>query len=145
MQSELESYYWPDIPLDGVVDAALPESFKARHFNKLVDDFIYNHDETKKGKIVEQLTVWSANHSKLMPYIAESEKLKEIENISAQFSEIATITLKAIEANRKPFEQLNEVQQKLTFLENGENGVLLAVVPGLRILIMEQYKKHRTF
>lgn len=135
----MKTYYWPDIPLDGVADAARPESFEARRFNRLVDDFMDEPTKTKKNDIISQLTLWSTNHSKLLTFINASDKLKEIEQISAQFSDLSNIALRIIESGNTIDEKhKEEILKKLVFLENGENGVMVAVVPGIRRLVIAE-------
>jgi hypothetical protein len=133
----MEDLYLPDLPLDRVVDASRPESMEARDFNKLVDAYIAD-PLVGKEEITRQLEIWSANNEKLEPFIHDSEKLMDIEHISANFSFIAQSALDKLNAGKMlSEEENNEVMEKLTFLEQGENGVLLAVVPGLRKLILK--------
>jgi len=133
----MEDLYLPDLPLDRVVDASRPESMEARDFNKLVDAYIAD-PLVGKEEITKQLELWSANHEMLDPFIHDSEKLMDIEHISADFSFIAQSALDKLNPGKMlSEEEKNEVMEKLTFLEQGENGVLLAVVPGLRKLILK--------
>ena len=68
-----------------------------------------------------------------------TDKLKEIEQISAQFSDLSNIALRIIESgNAMDEKQEEEILKKLVFLENGENGVMVAVVPGIRRLVIAE-------
>ncbi len=138
---EMDSFYLPDLALDGVADVAKPESMIARRFNKIVDEFIADPDKMKhKDEIIRQLATWESNHEKLIPFISESKKLQEIEHISAELSSIAKSAIQFIDANRKvemSDQEKSEIMATLAFLENGENGVLLAVTPGLRLILFE--------
>ncbi|MDX1285351.1 MAG: family 20 glycosylhydrolase, partial [Draconibacterium sp.] len=132
-----ENLYLPDYPLDGVVDAARPESSEARNFNKLVDKYLSDKTkETLKNKIQVQLEIWSKNHELLKPYL-NSDKLLQVSNISKEFSFVASKSLEIINNKSLSEKELEIVKEKLVFLENGENGMLLAVVPGLRKLCLE--------
>ncbi len=139
---EIEGLYLPDLPLDGVVDAAKPESFQARSFNMLVDELLA--DPSNQGfsnEIKKQLEVWSSNHELLKPFINQSEKLRLIAQISSDFSMVsgaALLRMNTIEHRQQiPEKDLSELKEKLIFLEQGEHGMLLPVAPGLKRLIEE--------
>ncbi len=139
---EIEDLYLPDLPLDGVVDAAKPESMLARSFNKLVDEFLADTlSQENRIKIQKQLEIWIDNHELLKPFIDQSEKLKGIEHISSDFSLVSSAALVAIEKKENgqkiSEKEKNELIERLNFLEQGEQGVLLAVTPGLKRLIVE--------
>lgn len=138
----MEDLYLPDLPLDEVVDAARPESLEARTFNLLVDEFMLDSERQKnKDEIIDKLEIWQKNHGLLTPCFDKNNKLKEIENISTDLSLVAASCLNLIRStNNLP--KLNDdektmIMEKLSFLETGENGVLVAVVPGLRRLVTE--------
>ena len=133
----MEDLYLPDLPLDRVVDAAKPESMEARQFNKLVDANIIDPSVGKED-IIKQLELWSTNHEKLKPFIADAEKLLDIERISMDFSFVAQAVLeKQTQGRLLTDDEQNQIMEKLAFLEQGEHGVLVAAVPGLRKLLLE--------
>jgi hypothetical protein len=86
--------------------------------------------------IKKQLEKWSQNHERLETFISISEKIKEIENISRTLAEVSDIAYKKLNGAQVelPADQLAE---KLLFLETGEHGVIVAVVPGLRRILFE--------
>lgn len=134
---EVENLYLPDLPLDGVVDAAKPESMLAKSFNKLVDEFLADSSKQEhRVEIQNQLEIWSKNHELLKPFIDQSEKLREVERISSDFSLVSGAALLAIEQKISE-DETKDLMEKLSFLDQGENGVLLAVSPGLKRLIVE--------
>lgn len=131
----MENVNLPEFALDRIVDAVRPESMSARDFNKLVDVFIENEeDEELKTQIIAQLEIWKENHDKLEPFILINEKLKDIENISAELELVSEAALSRLQGFNKDFNK-DEISEKLVFLETGEAGVILAVVPGLRKLV----------
>ncbi len=140
MIMELDEVYLPDLPLDRVVDAAKPESLYARSFNAMVDEYLADSLRTVyKDQILQQLQIWSANHELLQSYIDQSEKLKDIEKISYEFSSISKLCLEKLSNSGTNLLEPDSLQiaNKLIFLDQGDNGVLLAVTPGLRRLLME--------
>ena len=132
--------YWPDIPMDGLVDAARPESLKARKFNKLAEEYIQSPSESTKAELLVSLNKWAANHEKLVDAFEYSEKIKVGERLS---SEVSSVAQKAYDRLRQGYEESlseNEESQRnidaqLTYLENGEEGIIVAIVPGLRALL----------
>ncbi len=131
---EREKLYLPDFPLDRIVDAVRPESWPARDFNQQVDKYLAGpKDQEVKDEIITQLKIWEANHQSLASYYQSSEKLQEVENISRELSVVARAAIQHLENGTDAKEQIME---KLAFLETGEHGVILAVAPGLRRLLM---------
>jgi hexosaminidase len=131
-----DSIYLPDFALDRIVDAVKPESMRARQFNKLVDRFMENEHTAQKKKLINQLKQWQYNHELLMPYISISDELGDVENISLELSVVSENVI-AILDDRQPNLSKELLLTKLSFLETGENGLLVAVVPGLRKIIMQ--------
>jgi len=130
-----ESLYLPDLQLNRIADIVYPESFPAYRFNKAVDDFL-SDPQRKENKqlILNLLTTWSENQSKLKPYFESNEKLMEIQHISETLSNVSNSALGKL--NGKSIETPDaNIMVELSFLENGENGVLCAVAPGLRKLV----------
>lgn len=132
-----EYMYLPDFPMDRIVDAAKPESMKARAFNKLVD--AYMDDQTQeqlKSDIEKQLEKWAKNHEQLSAFIAESEKLKDVEKFSLELSVVSVAALNKLGMRETNFSE-DELMEKLSFLETGEHGVIVAVASGIRRILTE--------
>lgn len=83
-------------PLSRVVDAARPESVTARHFGKLVDEYLTNKDKNCESEIISWLELWRDNHKKLGKIIEMSPILKEIETLSEDLSIVSGVGLRAI-------------------------------------------------
>ena len=127
------SLYLPDLPMNGVVDAARPESFSARKFNKLVEIYIAErNNEELELKIQKQLELWSSNHEKLAPWL-KSDELQKVSRLSEAFSSVAKQALQNLNEGGN-VEQTEKLKNDLILLENGENGMLCAVAEGLRDL-----------
>ena len=71
------------------------------------------------------------NDSRLRPYITEGSRLTEIDSISLVASRTAAALRMEIESGGHVDAS---VLEDINFLENGENGVILAIAPGLRQL-----------
>jgi len=130
-----DNLYLPDLQLDGVVDAVRPESFEAREFNQSVEHFIASPDEKLPTEIMDKLRGWSQLNDQLMAFM-NNAKLEKVANISAEFSTVSKALLEKFEQDKPLSEaEKNSLNEKIVFLENGENGTLLAVAPGLRSLL----------
>lgn len=130
-----QNLYLPDLPLNGVVDAARPESNEARRFNKRVEEYLATPNDTLQSEIIAHLRAWSQLDAQLKPYM-NNKALQPVSNISGEFSFVSGVLLQKL-ASGKIFteEEKNSLSEKIAFLENGENGMLLAVAPGLRNLL----------
>ena len=132
---EAENLYLPDYALDRIVDAAWTESIEAREFNGKVAIYLENRDNVEvKAEVKTYLQIWCENHEILRPYIATHEKLMDIENISLELALVSKAALATL--NETEMEITDDViVEKLVYLETGEHGLIVAVVPGLRQLL----------
>jgi len=92
-------------PLTRFVDACAPESMAARDFRIKVESFISSGDRESAQELRKTLTAWKNNHTLLLPLIARSPALKEIEPLSLTLAEAAETGLTAlahIEKGEKP-------------------------------------------
>lgn len=134
--TELGEVYLPDLELRYIADAALPESVEARKFNNLADDYFEEPSDQKKQQVLAHLETWSSLHGQLSPYFADSEKLQDVEKISRQLAEISTLSVNKLQDNDFEYDR-QKAEEMLTFLDQGENGVVVAVVPGLRRILTD--------
>lgn len=133
-----ENLYLPDFKLNRIVDIVRPESKEARIFNKLTEQYSTNAEEQEiKRQIIKQLKIWKNNHVQLRPFITENEIVQDVDNISKELAEVAELALISIEGKELGISD-EELARKLSLLETGENGVIVAVVPGLRRIIESQ-------
>jgi hexosaminidase len=126
-------------PLTRFVDAALPESMKARAFRKLVETFIKNPTKETATLLLTDLHTWKTNHARLKPVIDASPILKEIESMSQDLSTIAAIGIKAVNMrleNKKPGGQWLEQSQKTLEAAKAPRGhAELMIIPGIQELL----------
>jgi hexosaminidase len=122
------------IPLNRLVDTALPESEEARVFARLVKELQQRTIELDgRTLLTDMLAKWKGVHSRLDQILLNNYLLDDIGSLSRDLSDVAVIALKLIEV----FEtdgKLSEGQVKLfgTVLEraqHGKAGVRLAIVP----------------
>lgn len=124
--------YTQQTPLNRLVDAADPESMKAREFAALVE-------QMDRRQIREWLTEWRDNDPKLEPALRKSFLLAEIVPLSQDLSRLSTIGLQAldsIESGHKPAQAW--VNEQLAFLENAKKPraeLLLMIVPSIEKLV----------
>jgi hexosaminidase len=133
---EFDEVYLPDLELRYIADAAPPESMKAREFNNLVIDYFEEPSDQKKEQIFSSLETWSTLHEQLSPHFDGSEKLQDVEQISGQLAEISKISLNKLQEENFKYDR-QRAEEILTSLDEGENGVVVAVVPGLRRILIE--------
>lgn len=84
-------------PLNRLIDAARPESLRAREFNQLVDEFLAGKiTPGMEIKIRSMLNNWKDNEAQLEP-AANSALVQEIAPISHDLSALATAGLQALD------------------------------------------------
>ncbi|HKI46362.1 MAG TPA: family 20 glycosylhydrolase [Balneolales bacterium] len=125
-----------ETPMDRPVDASLPESFPAHHFNQWVDEFLQDSTHRKHaGQIISMLNLWIKNHDELQPYIATYPKLDDLKEISERFSKAAAIGLEAIRniqnGDQADVDQKNEDLKYLNKASEPSEGMIIAVLPGI--------------
>ena len=85
-------------PLNRVIDAARPESLKAREFNQLVDEFLAG--KIKPGmemQIRASLSKWKDNEVQLEPAAQNSALVQEVVPVSQNLSALAAAGLQALD------------------------------------------------
>jgi len=131
--------YLQQSPYTRVVDAARPESITARHFSKLVDQYIVDPKNPDAAELILQLSVWQENHRQLVEIIKVSPVLKEIEGMSADLEALANLGLEAAKALAKNKTlKKNVLQGSETLFENASKPrgqVELMIVPSIHKLV----------
>jgi hexosaminidase len=128
-------------PLNRLVDAARPESDKARKFRYMVDEILADapHYRANKEAIQEWLFQWRDNHSKLKPILEVSLLLKEIIPLSEEVSSLAETGLQALDylENKKqpPQSWVENVSSLLKRPPKPEYELVIMIVPAIRKLI----------
>jgi len=131
--------YLQQSPYTRVVDAARPESMTARHFSKLVDQYIADRKNPDAAELILQLSVWQENHRQLVEIIKVSPVLKEIESMSANLEALANLGLEAAKALTKNKKlKKNVVDASVALFENAskpQGQVELMIVPSIQKLV----------
>lgn len=86
-------------PLNRMVDAAEPESEKAREFSLLVDEYVKggSSDLRSASQIRSQLEQWKSLDPKLEPTLEKSYLMKELRPIAQNLSALAAVGLQALD------------------------------------------------
>jgi len=128
-------------PLNRLVDAARPESHKARIFRNMVDEMLADAPDYRVNKetIQEWLTKWRDNHSKLKPILEVSLLLKEIIPLSEDVSTLAEAGLQALDylENKKqpPQSWVKNVSSLLERPQKPEYELIIMIIPAIHRLI----------
>lgn len=83
-------------PFTRFVDACAPESLTARTFGRQVERYLAERDRTVAAEIGETLARWNKNHAAVLPLLAASPALREIEPLSLGLSRACEIGLEAL-------------------------------------------------
>lgn len=122
-------------PLNQIVDAAWPESLTARDFNIKAKQLVEHPDSSElKKEIIAQLRIWKLNHHKLEPITQSSPRLSDVIQLSVQLSKISGILIETLHADSLSEDAKADLLTMIQEAEHPVNGVLLAVVPGLKQL-----------
>lgn len=131
-------------PMDRPVDVSQPESYSAHRFNKMVDEFINDPKHQKNARKIESmLETWTGNDDLLHPYFDTYSKLTDLREISARFSKSASMGLAALHhIQKQPDSAQPSLQDELKYLQDASepsNGMLIAVLPGIKRLVENVY------
>jgi hexosaminidase len=119
-------------PLSRVVDAARPESRKAREFAKAVDSLLADPTEEIQYRVSHQLKLWINNYRELEPIIEKSPILWEIRPLARKLSDVSELGLlagKYLLSQSRP--SAAWIERSLQFLEDSRKSygqVTLAII-----------------
>jgi len=85
-------------PFTRFVDACAPESLPARAFGKKVDLFLGGRDPRTGADLKRTLTDWKDNHALVLPLLAASPALREVEPLSLNLARACQVGLEALDA-----------------------------------------------
>jgi hexosaminidase len=91
--------YTSATPLNRLVDAAHPESDRARRFGLLVNQFVATKpaDPATAAELRHELEMWRGNNEKVEPLLQSSSLLAEDVPLSKDLEMVATIGLEALD------------------------------------------------
>jgi hexosaminidase len=117
-------------PLNRMVDAARPESDKAREFAKLVDQGLKG-DKSAMARVREHLAVWRGNDARLAPAYGGSFLLAEVAPVSQDISALGAAGIEALDyiaARKHAPRQWLERQQALIARAKQPRAELLIMI-----------------
>jgi hexosaminidase len=88
-------------PFTRFVDACAPESLAARAFRKKVDQFLAGKDPKLGRAIGADMNLWKVNHALVLPLVAASPALREIEPLSLGLARACEVGLEALDGIMK--------------------------------------------
>ena len=125
-------------PLTKVVDAARPESRKAREFLQLVQSYRAAKDRERDAlaaQLKHQLTIWRQNNGPLNQLIKVAPRLKSIAGHAQNLKRVAEAGLAALEG-KKQSDILKDEWGPVLEQASGQQAMCeLAVVPAIRLLL----------
>lgn len=83
-------------PFTRFVDACAPESLEARSFGRDVERYLAGRDRTVAAALGAKMAAWRDNHAAVLPYLATSPALREIEPLSLGLRRACEIGLEAL-------------------------------------------------
>ena len=129
------------MPLNHLIDAAYPESDRARQFTDLVQQFIHSgyKDQAAEAQIRTWLLLWRGNDSKLHGLLASSSLLEEDALISQNLAMLGAAGLQALDYLDKgqPEPDLWKAQQSAVIEQSKKPvaGLLLQVTAPIEQLV----------
>lgn len=136
--------YTQSSPYTRIVDAARPESKRAREFNKCVDEFLKSKDVEEEKYIKQWLNIWKTNHEKLLPIIYQSAIIKEIKPLSQNLSKISQVGLEALvllrEENSAPIKWLDKANALIEEAKKPYGQTEIHIVDGIERLVKASEK-----
>jgi hexosaminidase len=84
-------------PLTRFVDACLPESLPVRAFRVRVDEYLKERDQAVAEELRATLRQWENNHPLVLPLVAASPALREIEALSQALADVSAAGLEALD------------------------------------------------
>ncbi len=128
-------------PLNRLVDAARPESLKAREFRQLVDEMLQSAPRYDKNRYLIEtlLKEWRDNHVRLFPILEASFLLREILPLSEDVKMLAEAGLWALkyleQGQEPPAEWYEHVRPLLERPKKPESELKIMIVPAIRKMV----------
>ena len=127
-------------PMNRVVDAARPESMKAREFADLVNAFIAGPIKPgMEAQLRAQLAAWKNNAENLQPLATKSWFVQEVMPLSQNLSSISAAALEGLDyLDRAEKPPTGWAQQRLSLVQHAfepQAQVLLMVCPAMQKII----------
>jgi len=126
-------------PFTRFVDACAPESLPARALAKKVERYVAERDPLTGADIRKTLTAWKDNHALVLPALAVSPALREIEPLSLGLARACEVGLEALavlsKGEGRPVAWAEERSKVLADAGKPAAHAELAVVPAIAKLV----------
>jgi hexosaminidase len=128
-------------PLNRLVDAARPESLKAREFRQLVDEMLQSAPRFDKNRYLIEVLLkeWRDNHVRLFPILETSFLLREIIPLSEDVKMLAEAGLWALkyleQGQGAPAEWFDRVCPLLDRPKKPESELKIMIVPAIHKMV----------
>ena len=90
--------YSTELPFTRIPDAAWPDPYLPREFDKLVKYYLAKPEKEPETLVRNQLNVWKKNYTELQPIASQSPILKPILPMSKLLSELSDMALQVMDA-----------------------------------------------
>jgi hexosaminidase len=84
-------------PFTRFVDACAPESLPARAFGKMIDLYLVDRDRLVGAEVRRALAAWKDNHALVLPLLAASPALREVEALSLGLARACGVGIEALD------------------------------------------------
>lgn len=138
LKSQAGNYHQYE-PLNRLVDALPVESFAAREFHQLVDQFINNkHDNASKTALLTQLTRWKNNIENVSPIIKSNYQLTALIPLIEHLNALLSAGMMLLENNttQKPLsnEQYLFIKEAITNASKTVDEIVIPLVSPIETL-----------
>ena len=106
--------YTQQSPYTRIVDAARPESMKARRFRMLVESYI-GGDASAKDEMLASLKVWEKNHKQFQALMEKAPMIREVDTMSMNLAEISNYAILGLTDKKELIKTASEVNLKDRF------------------------------
>jgi hexosaminidase len=129
-----------ETPLNEVVDAAAPESFEARKFNEAVHAFMQDSTHQVHREFIKSyLDKLISNQSPFETIAKNNPTLSKVVPVSDNLHQMASLGMAAFKdlTDKNPSSSGNrsEMLSQLEQLSKPQQGIMIAILPGIRELI----------
>lgn len=125
-------------PYTRFVDAAFPESNKAREFNNNVAKFIQTQNYNLIPELVSQLKTWKNNREEIKNIIVANSNMKDADSLSINISRLASIGMEMLTNVNSKTAILNNIavyEKTLTEAKKPYAQMEIAFIEGIKNLI----------
>lgn len=120
-------------PFTLFADACVADAEDALPFNRTVERFISDANETNANEILTYLNTWAGNHEKFST-LNKNPKINPLEGLSQSLSRTALLLSKALDNKSLTKEDLAKIKESILILEQPFADVEVVILDGLKNL-----------